>query len=220
MTTIYGTTFEQIIERSDYQEDFYKGLPIHKKYWKFLPPLDKLRLQKLKQSLPKGLKVDNINYGKQRSTGTVSQLEKIKHDINKSFDMTLVNESQYKDAYKWACEYPLEKPLVQIHNQKPGQMHPLHFDTIGSYSKLIPDADERIKKVRKVFIFLEDHAPGQIVMMGRSTYLYKWSAGDVLWFDWYHCPHATANFGRNTRMLFQITGTTTSEFEKLIAYND
>ena len=44
----------------------------------------------------------------------------------------------------------------------------------------------------------------------------NWKKGDVLWFDWYHVPHGTVNFGRNDRYLLQLTGETTPAFEKLI----
>ena len=52
-------------------------------------------------------------------------------------------------------------------------------------------------------------------MLGTKV-ITAWSRGDVLWFDWYHVPHGTANFSRQNRMMIQVTGETTPEFEKLI----
>ena len=52
-------------------------------------------------------------------------------------------------------------------------------------------------------------------MLGNQL-IVEWNKGDVLWFDWYNVPHGTANFSRSDRMLLQVTGETTPEFENLI----
>jgi hypothetical protein len=89
------------------------------------------------------------------------------------------------------------------------------MDVINSYNQYIPDPTEKKNKVRRVFVFLNDWSIGQIVMLGTKS-ITNWKKGDVLWFDWYNVPHATANMSRQNRMMIQVTGETTPEFEQLI----
>ena len=109
----------------------------------------------------------------------------------------------------------LKNPIAQIHNQQPGQTHTFHMDVIDSYNKYISDPIEKKNKVRRVFIFLNDWVPGQVIMLVTKIFT-GWTKGDVLWFDWYNLPHGTANFSRQNRMMIQVTGETTPEFEELI----
>ena len=45
----------------------------------------------------------------------------------------------------------------------------------------------------------------------------NWKAGDVMWFDWYDMPHASANASFFARPMLKLTGYTTPEFEALLA---
>lgn len=149
-----------------------------------------------------------------RCHGTKSQLKELGYDIKTTFDVSKVNEFQNKDLWEWAKAWVLKNPLVTLNVQSPGQQFPFHMDGTESYNKFIPDMEEKRKRLRRVFIMLEPWSPGQIIVLGTKT-ITHWKKGDVLWFDWYHVPHGTANFSRAIRPLLQITGETTPEFEKL-----
>ena len=105
----------------------------------------------------------------------------------------------------------LQNPYVLIHNQMPGQQMPLHTD-FGS-PKRFPHLDEwqHRRGVERVFVFLDDWHPGQIVHMAGDT-LPPWRRGDVLWFDWREAQHGTANIGTQVRPSLLITGESTDRF--------
>ena len=119
-----------------------------------------------------------------------------------------VQQHMFVDA---AIALGLQDPYVLIHNQLPGQQMPLHTD-FGS-PKRFPDLSESQHRaqIERVFVFLDDWRPGQIVQMAGDT-VPPWKRGDVLWFDWRLAEHGTANIGTKTRPSLLITGKASDRF--------
>ena len=218
------TTFEKLIERSAYKEGFYNNKPLPKEFYKY--PL--CNIQKDLYQPTDTITIDNDTY--QRCNNAIEQQNELNYPIKNAFDFSFVTPEQNKKIWDWLQSWHLKNPISVLHNQKPGQTHPFHMDLINSYLRLAPkyynteipvfenenDVFIALKnKLRRVFIFLEDWIPGQVVMLGTKV-ITEWHSGDVLWFDWYHVPHGTANFSRQNRMMLQVTGETTPEFEELI----
>lgn len=197
--------FEVKLQRSDYKEDFKNNQELPKKYYKF--PLCNVDIDFNHHN---ELLLDN-NY--QRCSGTLNQLKELDPDIKTTFDVSKVNETTHIDLWKWCKAWHLKNPLATLNIQKPGQQFPFHMDSVESYTT-IPNIEEKRKRLRRVLVMLETWSPGQVIILGTKT-ISHWKKGDVIWFDWYHVPHGTANFSRTVRPLLQITGETTPEFEKL-----
>ncbi len=107
-----------------------------------------------------------------------------------------------------------------IHLQKPGQMTVMHYDGARCEGKLDHMTEQQKRQqVIKLFIFLDDWSPGQVMLMG-SDHFAKWRKGDVLWFDWPNLPHGTANFGLENRPMLFIVGTKTLKFQELFDRKD
>jgi hypothetical protein len=199
--------FERVLKRSSYGDAFLKNKPLPKKYYMF--PLCNVAKD---VNLTKKLKYWDLK----RTYLTRTQVGELGYDIQNSFDAVVINSKEQKKIWNWAQRWCLKNPQLKIHNQKPGQMFPFHLDSTSKYIKLHSMNTVKLqKKIRRLFVFLEDYSPGQIVMVG-NTIISDWKKGDVLWFDWYNVPHGTANFGRKNRPILQITGETTPAFEKLI----
>jgi len=218
-------TFEKLLARSNYKNSFLKNKILPKSLYNW--PLCKVNVNEFYKKNSK-IKIDNDTW--KRPKKAYDQLLPLNYNTNETFDFSLVTPKQNKKIWNWLQGWILKNPICVIHNQKPGQCHPFHMDLIYSYIKQAPTYhgikikkfgnQSKIlkflqKKIKRVFIFLEDWHPGQVVMIGTKV-ISNWSKGDVLYFDWYHVPHGTANFSRNNRMLLQVTGETTPEFEKLI----
>ena len=134
----------------------------------------------------------------------------------------------------------LAQAYVKIHIQPPGGMVPPHVDTelavtqgtdteytrlrrvirkaykiegYGSHFQHMP-REQQEATLERVFVFLEDHVPGHIMMM-QDRVIDTWRRGDVLWFDWRRCQHATSNISRVTRPILQITGVRTDRFRQI-----
>lgn len=130
----------------------------------------------------------------------------------------------------------LTNPYVKVHIQKPGAMVPMHDDRslaawegedsqlrriVKKAYKLGTDSvygrmsnEEQEATLERVFVFLEDHEPGQVIIMDGQV-IDGWQRGDVMWFDWRRCEHATCNVGRKIRPLLQITGVRTERWHEI-----
>ena len=218
------TVFDKLLERSSYRNGFVMNKILPQKYYKF--PICRIK-ENLYQSTDKII-IDNSTY---KRDGTANkQAHELDYPVDNTFDFSLVTPKQNKKIWQWLQSWCLKNTVSILHNQKPGQTHPFHMDMISSYVRYVSeyygtnlptysnkhDIVKFLKnKVKRVFIFLEDWVPGQVIMLGTKT-ITGWKKGEVLWFDWYHVPHGTANFSRHNRMLLQVTGETTPEFEKLL----
>ena len=62
--------------------------------------------------------------------------------------------------------------------------------------------------LHRVFVALSDWQPGWMWQFGHE-YWSEWKKGDVVWFDWRHVPHATANVDTAPRDILKISGQST-----------
>ena len=218
------TLFDELLQRSSYRDDFLNNKVLPKNFYKF--PIT--NVSENLYSVGDDIKVDNSTYKRDGIAST--QATELGYPVSETFDFSLVTPDQNTRIWNWLQGWHLKNTVSILHNQKPGQSHPFHMDMISSYVKYVskyygvtlPNTQTNNEvvaylknKVKRVFVFLEDWLPGQIIMLGNQL-IVEWNKGDVLWFDWYNVPHGTANFSRSDRMLLQVTGETTREFENLI----
>lgn len=127
-------------------------------------------------------------------------------------------DGMYPDLEKIVKILQIKNPRSNLHIQKPGQMHMMHIDLNNAGGSGVYDhlsKEEEINNIVRVFVFLADWYPGQIVTIGNVDYT-KWKKGDCAYFRWYDVPHGTANYGHHDRPMLFISGETTSEFEKIL----
>jgi hypothetical protein len=74
--------------------------------------------------------------------------------------------------------------------------------------------EDQYAKLERCFVFLEDHKPGHVIILD-GEYVTDWRRGDVLWFDWRDCVHATCNISHETRALLQIMGHRTDKWKDI-----
>lgn len=109
-----------------------------------------------------------------------------------------------------ADQFALDKCMARIHVQHPGQTWNLHLDKL---EKWMP---ENPSQVVRYFVQLTDWQPGHFWSFGNYCWS-GWFAGDVVTFDWWNVPHATANAGHVPRATLQLTGIKTPDTEKFLA---
>jgi hypothetical protein len=111
-----------------------------------------------------------------------------------------------------------ESSSVWVNNQPPGAMMGRHVDSIScftyenstsninemKYDKNLRQPKE-LSPIWRCFVALADWQPGQIVNFEPSFWS-NWKKGDVVFFDWRHTPHSTANCGSQHRPFLKITG--------------
>jgi len=113
-----------------------------------------------------------------------------------------------------AGELGLDDPYVLINIQHPGQQMPIHTDLGSARRYHYMTQEERHSKLERVFLFLDNWQPGQVIQM-QDDMISNWQRGDVMWFDWRNTPHGTANFGEVSRPLLLITGVRTPKWEQI-----
>lgn len=158
--------------------------------------------------------------GYAESSGTTTdQVNEYGANYSNFMDAGFIDPNKQNDLQKIIDALGLEQSHTTLHIQKPGQQMILHMDAgSGKRYNNIP-AEDRPKKIMRLFVFLEDWKPGQIILAG-NTHLTRWKKGEVFWFDWYNIPHGTANFGFHDRPLLCVTGIKTKKFEKLFKENN
>jgi len=103
-----------------------------------------------------------------------------------------------------ADQFGLEKCMARIHVQHPGQTWNLHIDKLEKWMPQDPS------QVVRYFVQLTDWQPGHFWNFGNYQW-WGWQPGDVVTFDWFNVPHATANAGHVPRATLQITGILTEK---------
>ena len=194
------TIYNELIKRSDWNFDWNSTMPDN--FVKHIGRVEcNLTLDDIKKDVcPCGPK-------------SYKQVEEVGGDLENAWDYNLVDENNHPDLYGIAKSFGLEDLFVELHVQRPGQMHPLHMDmgALGGSKQV-----DRSKQVARLFVLLADWEPGQVIMLGSSS-ITKWRRGDCFYFDWYNVPHGTCNFGHKDRPLLSVTGTRTDRFNEILA---
>jgi hypothetical protein len=94
----------------------------------------------------------------------------------------------------------------KLHIQLPGEVVTMHMD---KHYEL--DGGE----ARRFLIALEDWEPGQFVVFGNQL-CERWTAGDIITWEWRDIPHATANASLHKRPLLAVTGVVTDTTQDLL----
>jgi len=108
---------------------------------------------------------------------------------------------------------------VWVNNQPPGALMGRHVDCIScftyensqdqnvlamKYDKVLRQP-AKLKPIWRCFVALADWCPGQMVNF-EPGFWSNWKKGDVVFFDWRHTPHSTANCSSKHRPFLKITG--------------
>ena len=96
----------------------------------------------------------------------------------------------------------LENISVAINLFKPGQYMPIHSDRYDAYKQHHNISDD--KDVCRYIIMLEDHVPGQMLMIADSIHT-GWQAGDVYRWEG-DTEHTFYNLSTEDRYAVQLTG--------------
>jgi hypothetical protein len=127
-------------------------------------------------------------------------------------DMTIthLNWTMPTSLKKLSKQFALEDCMERIHVQRPGEVWNLHIDKLNKWCPEDPS------KVMRVFIQLTDWQQGQFWEFGNYHWR-RWTAGDIVTFDWANMPHSTANAGHNPRVTLQLTGIITKQTKKFLS---
>jgi len=140
--------------------------------------------------------------GKKDPRGNLAENE-IKDIINAGGDPDM---TMYQGSYtigpvmqKMIDALGMDNCRHKLHIQLPGEVVTMHMD---KHYEL--DGGE----ARRFLIALEDWEPGQFMMFGNQL-CERWTAGDIITWEWRDIPHATANASLHKRPLLAVTGVVT-----------
>ena len=96
----------------------------------------------------------------------------------------------------------------KLHIQVTGEVVSMHMDK--HYEK-----ETHGGEARRFLIALEDWEPGQILIFGNQI-CERWTAGDIITWEWRDMPHGTANCSLYKRPMLAVTGIVTKQTQDLI----
>ena len=148
-------------------------------------------------------------HGKKDPRGNLAENE-IKDIINAGGDPDM---TMYQGSYtigpviqKMIDALGMDNCRHKLHIQLPGEVVTMHMD---KHYEL--DGGE----ARRFLIALEDWEPGQFMMFGNQL-CERWTAGDIITWEWRDIPHATANASLHKRPLLAVTGVVTDMTQDLL----
>jgi len=148
-------------------------------------------------------------HGKKDPRGNLSENE-IKDIIDAGGDPDM---TMYQGSYtigpvmqKMIDALGMDNCRHKLHIQLPGEVVTMHMD---KHYEL--DGGE----ARRFLIALEDWEPGQFVLFGNQM-CERWTAGDIITWEWRDIPHATANASLHKRPLLAVTGVVTERTHELL----
>ena len=148
-------------------------------------------------------------------SGASNQYKKLGVDYDNLYDEGHFDKKLNKDYQSLVDAAGLENARILIHNQHPGQMHPLHMDKTygGGHWDYLGDTKQNV--LGRLMIMLDDWHPGQVIMIGTNHYI-QWKKGDSFHFRWQDMPHGTCNFCHHMRPVLFITGVITPKFQSYL----
>ena len=99
---------------------------------------------------------------------------------------------------------------TRVHIQQPGQVWNLHIDKLEKFNKADPHS------VYRFMIMLNDWEPGHFYCFDNNMHT-NWKAGDVYSVDWHNSSYASANAGTSNRIILQLTGLLSEEYNEFLA---
>jgi hypothetical protein len=146
-----------------------------------------------------------------------SEYEKLKNsNMGNGYDRCALTESHHELIKLLGFR---EGYSAYINNQPSGAQMYRHIDSISCYTYENSDRDimnapfdKQLKQphgsmpIYRCFVALDDWYPGQMFIFNDTQIWSHWKKGDVMFFDWRHAYHATANCGFKDRPLLKITG--------------
>jgi len=151
----------------------------------------------------------------------IAQQGKFGIQVDQIYTSTKLDKKSFSQYKKFVDPIGLEDIKIHLQDQVPGQMTVIHMDTARSENEYLDNngqpLSEKQRRERLVtcFIMLDDWYPGQVMLMG-SHHWVRWKKGDIMYFNWQHLPHGTANFGHNLRPMLFVRGIATDKFRKIL----
>ena len=102
----------------------------------------------------------------------------------------------------------MERSRHKLHIQVTGEVVSMHMDK--HYEK-----ETNGGEARRFLVALEDWEPGQILIFGNQI-CERWTAGDIITWEWKDMPHGTANCSLHKRPMLAVTGIVTKQTQDLI----
>tara|TARA_R110000803_G_C11895541_1_gene311463 strand:+ start:87 stop:752 length:666 start_codon:yes stop_codon:yes gene_type:complete len=205
--------------------EFIKRKKQSKWHWDYWDDRDDDRMFKLVGNIrgkwPKLPKRTKQNKMESTNPSVIAQQGHHGVTVKQTFDAMWLHGKNMKKYQKFISPLGLKDPVVYIHNQNPGQMTVIHMDTARANNKHLDEngkpltEKQRRERIARLFIMLEDWKPGQIMLMGSRHYMH-WKKGDIIYFNWQHLPHGTANFGHDHRPMLFVQGEVTEKFKKIL----
>ena len=95
--------------------------------------------------------------------------------------------------------------------------HKLHIQVTGEVVTMHMDKHYELEggEARRFLIALEDWEPGQFMLFGNQV-CERWTAGDIITWEWKDMPHGTANCSLYKRPMLAVTGVVTEKTQDLL----
>ena len=156
-------------------------------------------------------KFDSVYDNKYVLKSELSTFEK--YNYNYGYDKFAPDELANQIAKSLKCK----NYVCNVNRQPTGCQVNLHVDSLTCWTLDNPDYshfkfDKKLRQpvnhpiMHRVFVALSDWQPGWMWQFGHDHWT-EWKKGDVVWFNWRHVPHATANCGYAPRDVLKISGT-------------
>jgi|TARA_R110002074_G_C12238487_1_gene638989 hypothetical protein len=101
----------------------------------------------------------------------------------------------------------MENSRHKLHIQYTGELVSMHMDKHYDVAGGI--------EARRFLIALEDWEPGQFMVFGNQI-CERWTAGDIITWEWQDIPHATANASLHKRPMLAVTGIVTEKTQVIL----
>ena len=113
-----------------------------------------------------------------------------------------------------------QKLTCKFNDQYPNDQLMWHIDNLPGNprkERVIDNPEFKYQHPDKIrfLITLEDWEPGQILIFGNQI-CERWTAGDIITWEWRDIPHATANASLHKRPLLAVTGVVTDMTQDLL----
>ena len=148
-------------------------------------------------------------HGKKDPRGNLSENE-IKDIIDAGGDPDM---TMYQGSYTIG---PVMQKMIDVLGMD-NCRHKLHIQLTGEVVTMHMDKHYELDggEARRFLIALEDWEPGQFVVFGNQL-CERWTAGDIITWEWRDIPHATANASLHKRPLLAVTGVVTDTTQDLL----
>jgi len=106
--------------------------------------------------------------------------------------------------------FKLRNCNINLDIQKPNNVSSFIKDNLSHYDSNQPYT------VKRICVHLTDWEPGHFYCFDNNMHT-NWKAGDVYSVDWHNSSYASANAGTSNRIILQLTGLLSEEYNEFLA---